>query len=42
MKFLKVLISLKKLWEMVSINLAYVVPKFTKIWHIEFIGNFVK
>ena len=25
-----------------SINLAYIVPKFSKVWYIDFIGNVVK
>ena len=29
--------TVKKLWEKDSINLAYVVPKFAKIWHIGFL-----
>ena len=40
--FYNVFVSLKNLWKMDSINVAYVVPKFAKVWHIGFIENVVK
>ena len=36
------IISLQKLWKMSSVNLANVVPKLAKVWHIDFIENVAK
>ena len=38
----KVFIYLQKLWKMDSINLAYVIPKLAKVWHIGFIESVLK
>ena len=40
--FYNVFVSLKNLWKMDSINLAYVVRKLATVCHIGFIENVVK
>ena len=30
------------LWQMASINFAYVVPKLVKVWHTDFIESVMK